>query len=53
MEKIDENEEQKFACYEIDSDETTTKLDIEQGDLEYYLNPEKVLLIVRDDVRRI
>jgi len=53
LEKINEEEEEKFACFEIDSDETKRELNIEQGDLQYYLNPEKVLLIVRDDVRRI
>ncbi len=51
MEEIED--EEKFACYEVDSDESLSKLGFEQGDLQYHLNPEKVLLIVRDDVRRI
>lgn len=47
------NELDEFICYEIESNEQKNKLDITPEELEYYLDPKKMLLIVREDVRRI
>ena len=43
----------EFMCFEIESNEQKNKLDIKPEELQYYLNPDKILLIVREDVRRI
>ncbi|TXT63294.1 MAG: hypothetical protein BAJALOKI1v1_750007 [Promethearchaeota archaeon] len=44
---------EEFICYEIETNEQKNKLEIKPEELEYYLHPEKILLIVREDVRRI
>ena len=42
-----------FRIYEIQDTGERTKLDIKPEDLQNYLNPEQVLIIIREDLRRI
>jgi len=48
--KLDKND---FRIYEIQDTGERTKLDIKPEDLQNYLNPLQVLIIIRDDLRRI
>ncbi|MFX1320116.1 MAG: hypothetical protein ACFFAQ_00600 [Promethearchaeota archaeon] len=44
---------EEFLVFDLENDGEKTKLDIEQEDLQNYLNPEQVLVIIREDLRRI
>ncbi|MHA2472194.1 MAG: hypothetical protein ACXAES_03055 [Promethearchaeota archaeon] len=47
------SEYQEFMVFEIEDSGDKNKIAIDKGELSYYLHPEKVLLIVREDIRRI
>ncbi len=44
---------EEFLVFDLENDGEKTKLDIKQEDLQNYLNPEQVLVIIREDLRRI
>ncbi|MFX0041613.1 MAG: hypothetical protein ACFE8L_01760 [Candidatus Hodarchaeota archaeon] len=44
---------EEFLVFDLENDGERTKLDIKQEDLQNYLNPEQVLVIIREDIRRI
>ena len=46
-------EYEEFMVYELEDSGERNKLEIEQDDLQEYLHPEQVLIIVREDLRRI
>ena len=45
--------DEEFLVFDLENDGEKTKLDIKQEDLQNYLNPEQVLVIIREDLRRI
>ncbi|MFX1410890.1 MAG: hypothetical protein ACFFA6_11080 [Promethearchaeota archaeon] len=44
---------EEFFVYDLKDDGEKKKLDIKQEELQNYLNPEQVLVIIREDLRRI
>jgi hypothetical protein len=44
---------EEFIVYDLENDGERTKLDIKPEELQDYLNPEQVLIIIREDLRRI
>lgn len=44
---------EEFMVFDLKNDGEKTKLDIKQEELQNYLNPEQVLVIIREDLRRI
>ena len=47
------SEYQEFMVFEIEDSGDKNKIAMDKGELGYHLHPEKVLLIVREDIRRI
>lgn len=44
---------EEFLVYDLENTGEKRKLDISQGELQSHLNPEQVLIIIREDLRRI
>ncbi|MFX0075405.1 MAG: hypothetical protein ACFE96_08185 [Candidatus Hermodarchaeota archaeon] len=44
---------EEFIVYDLEDDGERTKLNIKPEELQNYLNPEQVLIIIREDLRRI
>jgi hypothetical protein len=44
---------EEFIVYDLENDGERIKLDIKPEELQDYLNPEQVLIIIREDLRRI
>ena len=44
---------EEFIVYDLENSGDKTKLDIKPEELQSHLNPEQVLIIVREDLRRI
>ena len=44
---------EEFIVYELDNSGERNKVDIKQEELQNRLNPEQVLIIIREDLRRI
>jgi hypothetical protein len=44
---------QEFFVYDLKDDGEKKKIDVKQEDLQNYLHPEQVLVIIREDLRRI
>lgn len=44
---------EEFLVFDLENDGEKRKLDLKQEELQNYLNPEQVLVIIREDIRRI